>query len=163
MSNAPAFPRAADIEASLELLAERCEDPTPQVYERLFLRHPQMKPYFWRDTNGAVKGEMLSRTFEAILDFVGERRYADHMISTEMITHEGYDVPGEVFATFFEVVRDSVRDILEADWTAAFETAWAELLAEIDGFIQKTVTPDVSNAYFVKLRDDFEREGMTRG
>ena len=27
-----------------------------------------MQPHFWRDSNGAVKGEMLSRVFEAILE-----------------------------------------------------------------------------------------------
>ena len=112
MSKAPAFARAAEIEASLEQLAELCEDPTPVVYKRLFELQPQMEPYFWRDTNNAIKGEMLSRTFAAILDFIGERRYADHMIETEIITHEGYDVPREVFATFFAVVRDAVRQVL---------------------------------------------------
>lgn len=160
MSPAPAFPRAAAIEASLELLAERCEDPAPQVYQRLFELHPQMQPYFWRDTNGAIKGEMLSRTFSAILDFVGERRYADHMIGTEMVTHEGYDVPREVFATFFAVIRDAARDLLAGDWTAEFELAWAEMLAEIDHYVRKTPRTDVDNPYFKQLRTAFEAEAL---
>jgi hypothetical protein len=33
-----------------------------------------MQAQFWRDGNGLIKGEMLSRTFAAILDFVGPRR-----------------------------------------------------------------------------------------
>lgn len=155
-----AFARAADIEASLELVAERC-DPTPQVYARLFSVHPHMKPYFWRDTNDAIKGEMLSRTFAAILDFVGERRYADHMIGTEMITHEGYDVPREVFATFFTIIRDTLREILGDDWTPAIETAWVEMLAEIELFAQGTTRSDVSNAYFAALLEKFQRGEMT--
>ena len=56
---------ASLIEASLELAAERCEDLTPLVYERLFREHPEMEALFWRDTNHAVKGEMLARVFEA--------------------------------------------------------------------------------------------------
>lgn len=135
---ANAFARAADIEASLELLAERDIDPTERVYARMFELHPQMEPYFWRDKDGAIRGEMLSRTFAAILDFVGERRYADMMISTEMVTHEGYDVPREVFATFFAIVRDALRDLLGGDWTPAFESAWNEMLAEIEQFAQRT-------------------------
>jgi hemoglobin-like flavoprotein len=134
VSHEPAFPRAAEIEQSLELLAEH-GDPTPLVYARLFARHPEMKPHFWRDGDDAIKGEMLARTFEAILDFVGERRYAAMMLGTEMITHEGYDVPREVFATFFATVRDTAREVLGAQWTDGFETAWSELLAEIDGYI----------------------------
>lgn len=156
MTGSPAFRRAAQIEATLELVAERFGDPTPKVYERLFAEHPQMKPHFWRDSTDAVKGEMLSRSFEAILDFVGERRYAHLMIGTEMVTHEGYDVPREVFATFFAIIRDSLKEILAEAWTPEFELAWSELLAEIDGYVQKTPRTDVDNPYFRSLRTEFE-------
>jgi hemoglobin-like flavoprotein len=133
----PAFRDAALIEQSLELFAERCEDPTPLVYQRLFAANPAMAELFWRDSNGAIKGEMLSRVFSAILDFVGDRRYADLMIGTEMITHEGYDVPREVFATFFAVVAETARDTLGPDWTPAMAAAWRDMLAEIDAFARK--------------------------
>lgn len=152
-----AFARAADIEASLELLAERDIDPTERVYERMFERHPHMKPYFWRDTDGAIRGEMLSRTFAAILDFVGERRYADHMIGTEMITHEGYDVPREVFATFFAIVRDALRDLLGGDWTPAFESAWTEMLAEIETFAQGTPQSGEVSEFHAARVEKFQR------
>jgi hemoglobin-like flavoprotein len=133
----PAFRHAAVIEQSLELLAERCGDPTPLVYDRLFAANPDMAVLFWRDTDGTIKGEMLSRVFSAILDFIGDRRYADHMIGTEMITHEGYDVPREVFATFFAVVAATAEEVLGAEWTPEFAAAWGELLAEIDSFARK--------------------------
>ncbi|MBL8553623.1 MAG: globin [Phenylobacterium sp.] len=155
MTAAPAFARAADIEASLEALAEVCEDPTPVVYKHLFAAHPTMQPYFWRDTNGAIKGEMLSRTFEAILDFVGERRYAQHMISTELVTHEGYEVPREVFVTFFGIIRDAARELLGADWTPAFEEAWTTMLAEMDAYARATPRSDATNAYFAAKLEEF--------
>jgi len=163
MSGEPAFAKAAEIEQSLELLADACPDPTPLVYAKLFERQPEMRPHFWRDTDDAIKGEMLARAFSAILDFVGERRYADMMIGTEMVTHEGYDVPREVFATFFGTVRDTVRETLGAAWTPAFETAWAELLAEIDGYVGVTPRSDVSNPYFRKLKEDFEKSATDTG
>ncbi len=156
-SKAPAFAQAAEIETSLEMLAERCEDPTPLVYERLFKLQPHMEPYFWRDTNGAIKGEMLSRTFAAILDFVGERRYADHMIGTEIITHEGYDVPRDVFATFFSVVRDTVRDVLGEDFSPDLASAWDAMLAEIDGFVRKTPQNGVVSAFHAPRVEKFQR------
>ncbi|HEY2750819.1 globin [Phenylobacterium sp.] len=151
-----AFRLAADIEASLELVAKRCDDPTPQVYARLFAEHPRMEVHFWRDTSGAVKGEMLSRTFDAILDFIGARRYADHMIGTEMVTHEGYDIPREVFATFFGVVRDAVKEILGSDWSPGFERAWSDLLAEIDHVVQVTPRSDVSSPFHKQRVAEFE-------
>lgn len=157
MSTSPAFPRAAEIEGSLELLAELCEDPTPLVYKRLFELQPHMEPYFWRDTNHAIKGEMLSRTFSAILDFVGDRRYADHMIGTEMVTHEGYDVPREVFMTFFTVVRDTVEDVLGAAWTPDMAGAWEEMLAEMERFGGLTPRTDVVSAFHTPRLEKFQR------
>ena len=154
-----AFARAADIEASLELLAERDIDPTAAVYERMFEQHPHMKPYFWRDKDWAIRGEMLSRTFAAILDFVGERRYADMMISTEMVTHEGYDVPREVFSTFFAIVRDALRDLLGADWTPAFDSAWSEMLAEIESYARQTPRSDATNSFHAARVEQFQSGG----
>ena len=121
---------------SFELAAERCEDLTPLVYARLFAQQPQMLPHFWRDTNGAIKGEMLARVIEAILDFVDERQYADHLIQCEVMTHDGYDVPPDVFATFFGVVAETMKDLLEDAWTAEIDAAWVSLLADLDFYVR---------------------------
>jgi hemoglobin-like flavoprotein len=123
------------IEASLELAADRCPDLTPLVYTRLFARHPQMERLFWRDTSGAVKGEMLAKVFEAILDFIGERRYAARLIQCEVVTHEGYDVPREIFGTFFATVAETLKDVLRGDWTPDIDVAWQALLADLDYYV----------------------------
>ena len=68
------------IVASLELASERLGDLMPAVYTALFADHPEMKPLFWRDTNNAVKGEMLAKVFEIILGFVGDNLFASNMI-----------------------------------------------------------------------------------
>lgn len=126
---------AGAIEASLEIAAERGGDLTTRVYALLFERQPTMQALFWRDTNGAVKGEMLMRVFEAILDFVGERRYADHLIQCEVVTHENYDVPRDVFATFFGVVEEVVSEACGPAWSPAMATAWRAMLADIDYYV----------------------------
>jgi len=128
--------RAALIEQSLELAAERCDDLTPLVYARLFREQPQMEPLFWRDKNGAIRGEMLARVFEAILDFVGERLYAHHLIQCEVVTHAGYDVPPDVFQTFFPVVAATLREVLADAWTSEINLAWQGLLADLDFYVQ---------------------------
>ena len=132
---------AAAVEASLELAAERGGDLTRAVYERLFARQPEMQPHFWRDADGAIKGEMLMRLFEAILDFIGERRYADHLIESEVITHEGYDVPRDVFATFFGVVAEVVRETCGPAWTPAMDAAWRRTLADLDRYVTRPPSP----------------------
>lgn len=131
------------ITASLELAAGRGGDITPRVYDKLFARHPEMKPLFVRDTTGAVKGEMLSRVFEAILDFIDTRAYADHLIQSEVITHEGYGVPREIFGHFFEAVAETLREVLGADWTPQFEQSWQRLLHDLEYFV---IHPDQTAA-----------------
>lgn len=126
---------AAAIEASLELAAQRGGDLAPAVYARLFERQPDMRALFWRDANGAIKGEMLAKVFEAILDFVGPRSYAHNLIETEVVTHEGYDVPRAVFATFFGVVCEVVAETCGAGWTPAMASAWRRMLADLDHFV----------------------------
>jgi len=121
---------------SFELAAERCEDLTPLVYKRLFAQQPEMEPHFWRDTSGAIKGEMLARVIEAILDFVDARQYAHRLIQCEVMTHDGYDVPPRVFATFFGVVADTMKDLLGEAWTGEIDEAWKRTLADLDFFVK---------------------------
>ena len=66
-------PHEPEIVASLERAGELCEDLTPVVYDRLFREQPEMEILFWRDQNHQIRGEMLTRVLQAILDFVGER------------------------------------------------------------------------------------------
>jgi len=119
------------ITESLEQVAERCGDPTAAVYGLLFARHPEMLDLFVRDTNGAVRGQMLNQAFEIIMDYIGPRSFSANFIACEVVNHENLGVPPEVFASFFGVMRDAFRDILGADWTPAFDQAWRELVGEL--------------------------------
>ena len=141
----PTDPKDAEaIELSLEIAAERGGDLTGVVYARLFERQPDMEVLFWRDTNNAIKGEMLMRVFEAILDFVRARQFADHLISTEVVTHAGYDVPPDVFATFFNLVAEVVEETCGPDWSPAMAGAWRRTLADLDDYVTH---PDRTTAH----------------
>jgi hemoglobin-like flavoprotein len=120
------------IEHSLELTAERAGDLTPLVYDRLFAEQPDAKALFWRDKNDSIKGEMLARAFEALLDFIGERQYADHLIQTSAQVHTEYGVSPDVFRTFFATVAATVRDQIGEQWTPEIAAAWDRVLGEID-------------------------------
>jgi hypothetical protein len=137
-----AFPHADAIEASLAAAATRAGDLTPLVYERLFANRPETRAEFWRDTRGAIKGEMLARLFETILDLIGPRAYADHMIASEIVTHDAYGIPRDVFASFFGIVAQTVEDAAGPDWTRDMEGAWVALLGEIAAIIAAMPAPD---------------------
>jgi hemoglobin-like flavoprotein len=126
---------AIAIESSLEVAAECGGDLTARVYAVLFEREPHLRELFWRDEDGAIRGEMLMKVLEAILDFVGERRYAGHLVEAEAINHEGYEVPRAVFASFFGIVADVVRDACGQAWTDSMSTAWQRMLAELDVYV----------------------------
>ena len=126
---------AALVLESLELAAA-AGDLTHAIYARLFREQPQMEGLFWRDSNGAIKGEMLAQVFNAIIDFVGERRYADKLIQCEVVTHDGYDVPPSVFATFFNVVAAELRNACGVRWSKDMQAAWERLLADLDFYVQ---------------------------
>ena len=127
------------IEESLEIAAEIGGDLTRKVYARLFSEHPDMEALFVRDTNGSVRGEMLARVFEMILDFIDRRAYAAQMIQCEVITHDGYGVPPEVVGLFFGVVRDTLRDAAAAAWTPEMDAAWSSMLEQMDWFARHPV------------------------
>lgn len=133
---------AHPVEASLELAASRCGDITPFVYARLFAEYPDMEPLFRRDTNGAVKGEMLARVLEIILDFVCGNHYGAHAIRCEVVTHAGYDVPPDIFPKFFDIVAATLRDKLEDEWTEAIEASWAKLLADLNRCVREARADD---------------------
>lgn len=122
---------AERITASLEAVGERAGDLTEAVYARLFADHPQMRELFVRDREGSVKGEMLMRVFEAIVDFIDRGHFAARLIQCEVVTHEGYGVPPEVFAIFFETVAATVRAAMQSDWPEATDRAWERLVGAL--------------------------------
>lgn len=122
---------AALITESLDIAAARGGDLTATIYDRLFQQQPQLEALFVMDSDGAVRGEMLSRTFDAILDFIDARTYAHNFIAAEATTHDGYTVPRPAFTLFFAIVRDSIRDACGAEWTPACDDAWRRLLNDI--------------------------------
>ncbi len=122
---------AALITRTLELVAERCPDPTPLVFERLFAESPEMEALFIRDTAGLVRGQMLAVVMEGFLDFVGDQDYSSRLMQIERVNHEGLGVTPEVFDTFFAVVVETFHDILGPHWSAEMDVAWQEVLTAI--------------------------------
>lgn len=114
---------------SLERLAERVGDPTPQVYQRLFARLPQAEARFARDVTGDIKGEMLSMVFGCLMDPAGP--YQVNLVKSERVNHDGYGTPNDEFDSFFQIVKETCRDLLGSDWTAAEEAAWNAQIARV--------------------------------
>ena len=138
LAKAPPMTVPADpILDSLDAFAEAAGDPTALVYARLFAASPEMEALFVRDTDGAVRGQMLQQVFETLIDHVGGRAYSANLIRCEVVNHENLGVPPAVFASFFRTVMEAVRGAIGARWTVETEAAWAALLADIDTVLAK--------------------------
>jgi hemoglobin-like flavoprotein len=123
---------------SFELAAERCDDLTPMVYRRLFLQHPEAQALFRNEGSDLVKGSMLALAIDAMLDFAADRTGHFRMIECEVQSHDAYGTPRKLFGEFFGVIKDTMRDLLGADWSPEIERAWRILLGELDGVVAQT-------------------------
>jgi hemoglobin-like flavoprotein len=124
---------------SLELAAERCEDLTPLVYDRLFRLRPETRALFRTEGSNLVKGSMLELALDAILDFAGERKSSFRLIFCEVQSHSAYGTAPELFGVFFEVIADTLRDLLGEQWTPAIDKAWRALLGELDRYVKEAI------------------------
>lgn len=116
------------IAASLELVAERCGDPTELVYDRLFARQPEMKALFLGDQSRQARGQMLNMVLDTLTNMAAGETWAGNMIRAERINHDQIGVPFDVFATFFDVVHETFREAGGAAWTPEMEAAWTDVL-----------------------------------
>ena len=126
------------IQHSFELAAARCEDLTPLVYQRLHRAHPETIAMFRSQGSELVKGSMLAFTIEAILDFAGERSGKFRMIACEVVSHDAYGTPRDLFVAFFGVIADTLRELLGAEWSDEIDATWKKLLAEIEQIVSRS-------------------------
>jgi hemoglobin-like flavoprotein len=126
------------IKHSFELAAERCEDLTPLVYRRVFREHPETQAMFRTEGSELVQGSMLALTIESMLDFAGDRTGRFRMIGCEVLSHDAYGTPRELFGKFFGVIAGTVHEVLGDDWSPKIDTAWRKLLADIDTLVAQS-------------------------
>ena len=120
---------------SFELAGERCEDLTPLVYQRLLREHPETATMFRSEGSELVKGSMLALTIDAILDFVGDRTGHFRLIECEVVSHNAYGTPRDLFIAFFRLIAETVREIIGSEWTPEIDQSWRRLLAEIRAIV----------------------------
>ena len=126
-----ADPTTDIVTRSLERLAERVGDPSPQIYERLFARIPEAQERFARDVTGDIKGEMLTMVFGCLMDPDGS--YQRNLVKAERVNHDGFGTPNAEFDSFFQVVKETCRELLGPDWSADEDAAWDAQIARVTG------------------------------
>ena len=126
------------IQRSFELAAERCADLTPLVYARLFREHPEAQKMFRTQGSDLVKGSMLAMAIEAMLDFAGEQAGQFRMIACEVLSHDAYGTPRDLFFAFFGIIAEVLRELLGAEWSPQMDEAWQKLLADLQDIVEQS-------------------------
>lgn len=121
------------LEASLALAVEQ-GDPQPAIYARLFALHPGTEAEFWRDGSGRIRGEMLARSFEMILDLAesADGGWGRAFLGTEAVTHDAYGIPRAVFGDFVPIIAGVIREACGAGFTPVMAAAWAAVVARAE-------------------------------
>ncbi|MBY9068369.1 globin [Hyphomonas sp. WL0036] len=125
------MPDTETIYATFERAAEKCADPAPLIYQRLFELRPEFEPLFDMDTDGGVRGSMVQTCFDAILGLLEGEPSQRVIISSARFSHTGYGLVEADLDLMFGVIRDTFRELLADEWTGEDETAWSNLLQEI--------------------------------
>ncbi|MFN3212227.1 MAG: globin domain-containing protein [Henriciella sp.] len=113
--------------ASLETVAERCEDVVPPVYAALFERFPQFEELFVLDIDHGARGHMLNEALIMAEGLLSDDPVAISFVSAERMNHEGYGIDDEVFEGFFAVMADVFQSIAGEGWSDPMGAAWAEV------------------------------------
>ena len=127
----PPMTHAAAFEQSLELAAERCDDPVPLVYAHLFQQYPDMKELFVMDEDGGAQGHMFNLALECAQDFLTEGTYANNFIAAERLNHSGYGITDEIFEAFYTTLRNVFSNLAGPDWTPDMQASWQVITEKV--------------------------------
>lgn len=121
---------------SLEQVAERSDDPAPQVYACLFARYPETEALFIGDKRGAARGQMLRQAVETLLDYLGPNAFAANFLRSELRNHDDIGVPAEIFPAFYQAMAQAFADILGEAWTPDMQKAWDAVTLRVEQIVQ---------------------------
>ncbi|MGD1935666.1 MAG: globin [Candidatus Phaeomarinobacter sp.] len=121
------------INQTLEMVGEKVGDPAPLVYERLFKQRPDLEEMFFMDSDGGVRGSMLQQCFDCLFDAAGEGILCSSVLPSESQRHVEYGVEADLFISFFTTIRDTCKEVVAGDWTPDMDSAWDDLLKQLEG------------------------------
>jgi hypothetical protein len=124
---------------TLDTVATRLGDPKDEIYARLFAQRPDFEELFIMDTDGGVRGSMLSTSLNCVLGVAAGSETPGLLLEAARMIHDGYGLSDGDIDLMFRIIRDVCRDTVGEDWTAELDQHWTTLL---DTLSQIGATPD---------------------
>lgn len=113
--------------ASLEVVANACEDVVPPVYEALFKRYPDFEELFVLDIDHGARGHMLNEALSMAEGLLDRDLVAHNFVAAERMNHVGYGIGDDIFEGFYTVMAETFQNIAGPAWTSDMGDAWREI------------------------------------
>ena len=124
-------PNTAVLSRCFEQLAESDTDIAEAVYKHFTSSMPDANQHIdYLDSR--MKGRMLDQIYQLLLDEVD-----DNYLEFETHMHRGYGANTTLYQGLLTAVKDAVKDVLGATWTAKEEAAWDASIERIVGDIDQ--------------------------
>ncbi|HAO35743.1 MAG TPA: globin, partial [Hyphomonas sp.] len=75
-------------------------------------QHPEFEDLFAMDTDGGVRGSMLTTCFDCIIGLTEGSRLPRFELQSARLSHQGYGVPESQLDDMFTAIRDTCREAL---------------------------------------------------
>lgn len=122
------------INRSLENLAERDIDITPDVYQRFFAACPEAKPLFSSTAAAGAHGRMIYELLQIVMDRLKDEPCLPTLMETTVNDHKNWGATGPMYGIFLDAFMTSLRDNLGEAWDRETEAAWKR---QVDWMLQQ--------------------------
>lgn len=138
----PATPSSSDatlLEETLETVAGRCNDLTPEVYRRFFVRCPSATGLFTiidADTPPMGCGQMLFEILSLLRDNAEGKGYIPDYMKQIASEHAAFQVSErQLYADFLNALTDTLSTLMGNDWRPAHEQAWQRQITTLLSYL----------------------------
>lgn len=118
------------VQRSLRLLAAHRNELSAHFYGRLFGRYPHLQQYFAESDTSWLERKLAS-ALRSIMQAASSPREFDHQLAALREAHADRQVDPAYFASFGEVLLESLAYYGGRGWTPDVEAAWRAVLETV--------------------------------
>jgi hemoglobin-like flavoprotein len=108
---------------TLEITLAKDDTFPKRFYEILFAAHPQAKPMFHRNSQGAQL-KMFAQKLTAIVDHIGDPEWLDRELKPLATNHVHYGVRADMYSWVGDALIQALREACADAWSTEAEASW---------------------------------------
>lgn len=116
---------------NFEAISHTSDDIAKVFYGHFFARHPELRELF--TVSLAPQQQMLNETLTSVIDHLEDASWVKSNMEALGIRHQDYEVTGEMYDWWIEVLIDTLRELSGDAWSERLDRVWREQLEFICG------------------------------